>query len=153
MSMSVLYAPIYILLLGFIYFSLACFSCWESTLQLAATLCASALFLNMLRLNCFKLNYLRHVVTLILGSMFLCSVVNNFIKYKERKTVVAQSIKSASDVVYPSITLCPHYKYEYALSKTSGTKNLTEYYESILKMSLIRKDIVEISQPYRTKNG
>ena len=89
---------------------------------------------------------------MILSSVFLYSVVENIIKYKERRTVVAQSTKSASDVVYPSITLCPRYKYEYALSKTSGTKNLTEYYQSTVNMSLIRKDVIKISQPYRVKN-
>ena len=85
--------------------------------------------------------------------MFLYSVVNNFIKYKERKTVLTQGIKSASDVVYPSVSLCPGYKYDYALSQTSGTKNLTEYYENTLNMSLIKKYIIQISQPYMTKNG
>ena len=99
------------------------------------------------------LKYSRYVVTFALSSLFLYSVVENFIKYNEKKTVVAQSLMSVSDVVYPSVSICPQYKYEYALSKTSGTKNLTEYYDNILNMSLIRKDIVEISQPYSTMNG
>ena len=107
----------------------------------------------MLQLDSSKFFYLRCVVALILGVMFLYSVAKNFIKYKEMKTVLTQGIKSASDVVYPSVTLCPGYKYEYALSITSGTKNLTEYYVNILNMSLIRKNIIEISQPYRTRNG
>ena len=98
-----------------------------------------------------KIRYLRYVITLILCSMFLYSVIENIIKYKEGKTVVAESTMSASDVVYPSITICPRYKYEYALTTTSRTKNLTEYYQSIVDMSLIRKDIVEISQPYKIK--
>ena len=46
--------------------------------------------------------------------------------------------------------MCPQYKPEYALSKTSGTKNLTEYYENLLN---IKKDVISISQPYTTMEG
>ena len=121
-----------------------------SSLLLASTQFAP--YLNMLRLKSSESKYLRYMVTSVLSAMFLYSVVKNFIKYQEGKTVVAQSIKSASDVVYPSVTICSRYKFEYALSKFSGTKNLTEYYENILNMSL-RRDIIQISQPYRTKKG
>ena len=81
------------------------------------------------------------------------NVGNNFIKYEEKNTVLAQSMKSASDVVYPSVTLCPFYKLKYYRSKISGSKNLTEYYKSLQNMSLIRKDVLNISQPYRSDNG
>ena len=105
----------------------------------------------MPHLNCSK--YLRTVVTSVLIILFLCSVVKNFLKYSGKKTVVAHGIKSALDVVYPSVTMCPKYKYEYALSKTSGTKNLTEYYENLKTTPLIRKDVISISQPYMTQDG
>ena len=104
-------------------------------------------------MNHLKLNHLRILVTLVLSVMFLYSVVTNFTKYKEKKTVVAPSVKSAAEVVYPSVTLCPLYKHEYALSIIPGSKNLTEYYDIITNLSLIRKDIKRISQPYTTKNG
>ena len=101
----------------------------------------------------FKCHGLRNVVTLALTLMFLYNVGNSFTKYEEKDTLMAQSMKSASDVVYPSITLCPMYKLEYMRSKVSGSKNLTEYYEKLKNMSLIRKDVLYISQPYRSNNG
>ena len=71
-------------------------------------------------------------------------------KYNEKKTVVAESEKSTSDVVFPSLTMCPLYKFKFAFSRTSATMNMTEDYEHILNTSRIRKDIVEISQPFKT---
>ena len=105
----------------------------------------------MPKVNCSK--YLRTLVTSVLIALFLCSVVQNFLKYNSKRTVVALGVKSALDVVYPSVTMCPKYKYEYALSKTSGSKNLTEYYENLVTTPLIRKDVVSISQPYMTQDG
>ena len=90
-------------------------------------------------------------MALIVG--FMSSVIANVNKYTQKNTVVAESTKSASKVIYPSITMCPKYNHEYALSKTSGTKNLTEYYKSLLKTSQIKKDVVSISQPYTKDNG
>ena len=84
---------------------------------------------------------------------FMSSVFANVKKYSQKNTVVAESTKTASKVIYPSITMCPRYEKEYAISKTSGTKNLTEYYESLLNMSQIKNDVVSISQPYTKKNG
>ena len=104
----------------------------------------------MQHLKCSEFGYIRHVVISILTILFLNSVFQNVLKYKEKKTVVAESEKSTSDVVFPSLTICPLYKYEYALSKTSATMNMTEDYENILNTSHIRKDILEISQPSKT---
>ena len=108
---------------------------------------------GIMLLNHLMLSHLRCFVTFVLSVLFLYSVVHNFMEYKEKKTIVAPSVQSAAAVVYPSVTICPGYKYEYALSKIPGTKNLTEYYEIITNLSLIRKDIIQISQPYATKNG
>ena len=93
---------------------------------------------------------LRQVVISVLTLLFLNTVIQNIVKYKEKKTVVAESEKSISDVAFPSLTMCPHYKYEYSLSTSSATKNMTQDYENILNMLRIRKDIVEISQPLKT---
>ena len=81
------------------------------------------------------------------------SAEQNVHKYSQKNTVVAESVRRASEVIFPSITMCPWYTYEQALSKSSGIKNLTEYYESLHNTEQIKKDIVSISQPYNTKNG
>ena len=107
----------------------------------------------MLSLKCFENFTFRHVVNFALVVAFMSSVIANVCKYASPKTVVTESTKSASEVIYPSITMCPFYKYKFARSKTSGTKNLTEYYENLLNMAQIKKDILSISQPYITKNG
>ena len=99
------------------------------------------------------LEFLKNVVTVLLSILFIHSLVLNVIKYKEKKTVMSQSVLSIYDVPYPSITLCPMYDYAYARSITSGTKNLTEYYESLQLMSLIKKDIISISYDRLLKNG
>ena len=107
----------------------------------------------MLRVNCFKLKKFRHLVTLVLSALFIYSGIENVIKYKEKKTILTHSTRSASEVIYPSVTLCPHYDYNFTLSKTLGTKNLTEYYESLRSHSLIKERIIYIYQPYNTENG
>ena len=84
---------------------------------------------------------------------FMSSVIANVYKYSQKNTVVAESTRSASEVTYPSITMCPRYNLEFAVLRASGTKNLTEYYESLLRATQIKKDIISISQPYITKNG
>ena len=104
----------------------------------------------MQHLKCLEFSYIRHVVISILTLLFLYSLVQNVIKYKEKKTVVAESEKSTSDVVFPSLTMCPRYEYKFPLSTSSATKNMTQDYENILNMLRIRKDIVEISQPLKT---
>ena len=95
---------------------------------------------------------LRYATILALTLLFMYNVGNSFIKYEEKNAVLAQSMKSVSDVVYPSITLCPFYKLEYSRSKVSGSKNLTEYYKSLQNMSLIRQDILNITQHYMSNN-
>ena len=100
----------------------------------------------MLHLKSSEFSYIRHLVISILTIIFLNSLVQNVIKYKEKKTVVAESEKSTSDVVFPSLTMCPRYDF----NTTYATMNMTQDYENILKMSRIRKDIVEISQPFKT---
>ena len=107
----------------------------------------------MLSLKCFENFTFRHVVNFALVVAFMISVIANINKYAYPKTVVTESARRAMEVIYPSITMCPFYKNEYAHSKTSGTKNLTEYYENLLNMAQIKKDILSISQPYITKNG
>ena len=107
----------------------------------------------MFSLKCFENFTFRHVLNFALVVAFMSSVIANVCKYASPKTVVTESTKSASEVIYPSITICPFYKNEYARSKTSGTKNLTEYYEDLLNAKQIKKDITSISQPYLTKNG
>ena len=83
----------------------------------------------------------------------MSSAILNVYKYSLKNTVVAERTQIASELTYPSITMCPFYNPEFAISKTSGTKNLTEYYESLLNTTQIKKDILSISQPYNTKNG
>ena len=95
-----------------------------------------------------EFSYIRHVVVLILTIVFFNSLVQNVTKYKEKNTVVTESEKSTSDVVFPSLTMCPLYEFKFAFSTTSATMNMTEDYEHILNTSRIRKDIVEISQPW-----
>ena len=107
----------------------------------------------MQRVNNIKLKYFRHLAVMVFSAMFIHRVVQLVIQYNERKTMLSQSTRMASRVIYPSVTMCPVYKHEFALSKTSGTKNLTEYYESLHSRSLIKDRIISISQPYKTENG
>ena len=108
---------------------------------------------EMYNLKCFKNLTLRHVVNVALILAFMSSAALNVQKYSKKNTVVAESVRSASEVFYPSITMCPSYTSKFVHSKNSGTKNLTEYYESLQNTAQIKKDIVSISQPYNTKNG
>ena len=104
-------------------------------------------------LNCCENFTFRHVINLALIVAFMSSVIANVYKYSQKNTVVAESTRSASEVTYPSITMCPRYNLEFAVLRASGTKKLTEYYESLLRATQIKKDIISISQPYITKNG
>ena len=125
------------------------------SLQLTPILSApvSQTYIKMYSFKCFKNLTLRHVVNVALILAFMSSAALNVQKYSKKNTVVAESVRIASEAFYPSITMCPAYYPKFAHSKNSGTKNLTEYFESLHNNAQIKKDIVSISQPYNTKNG
>ena len=79
-------------------------------------------------------------------------IVLNLGKFIKEDTVVVEGMKSISEVTYPSFTMCPWYDERYAWSKYSGSKNLTEYYESLLNATQIKRDIIAIKQPHFADN-
>ena len=61
--------------------------------------------------------------------------------------------RSASKMVYPSITLLPWYEVNTSLVKMTaynGSKNLIDYHATT---SRIQSDIISIEQSYETPNG
>ena len=95
-------------------------------------------------MSCLKV--FKYFVTILLSLIFLYSLVKNVIKYNKKNEQVLQSVMSVNAVPYPSITMCPYYTKVYFSNITSGTKNLTEYYERVQSMSPIKKNILSISQ-------
>ena len=103
--------------------------------------------------KCLEKLTFRHVVKLVLMAGFINISALNVLRYNQMNTVVVESSRSTLEVIYPSITVCPTYSSYHALSKNSCTKNLTEQYENLMKMSHIKKNVMSITQPYFTKNG
>ena len=94
-----------------------------------------------------RINFnIRHVVTSALIVIFMISAIANIRKYCQKNTVVVESLRSASEVTLPSVTMCPRYIEDFILDKNSCSKNLTECYDDLLKMAQIEKDIKAIWQ-------
>lgn len=96
---------------------------------------------------------IRHVVLIALtGAFMYYGIIANLGKFSKNNTVVVESMKRISEVTYPSFTMCPWYVERFAWSKFSRSKNLTEYYESLLNAKQIERDIISIWPPYIPEN-
>ena len=95
----------------------------------------------------------RIVVLLLMAAIFLYMVGKSVYRWSEKKVGETQTTKSASQMVYPSITMVPFFDPSYSMMKLSSfniTKNLTEYN---LNTSHIQSDVVSIEQSYELHNG
>ena len=84
--------------------------------------------------------------------VFLCMLGNSIIEWSEKHVGETQRTKSASKIMYPSMTMIPLFDRNFSLAKLksfNSRKNLTEYN---LKTSHIKTDIVSIEQNYQLKN-
>ena len=95
----------------------------------------------------------RIVVLLLMAAIFLYMVGKSVYRWSEKKVGETQTTKSASQMVYPSITMVPFFDPSYSMLKLSSfntAKNLTEYN---LNTSHIQSDVVSIEQSYELPNG
>ena len=93
------------------------------------------------------------MVLLLMAAIFLYMVGKSVYRWSEKKVGETQTTKSASQMVYPSITMVPFFDPSYSMMKLSSfntTKNLTEYN---LNTSHIQSDVVSIEQSYELHNG
>ena len=95
----------------------------------------------------------RILVLLLMAAIFLYMVGKSVYRWSEKKVGETQTTKSASQMVYPSITMVPFFDPSYSMMKLSFfniTKNLTEYN---LNTSHIQSDVVSIEQSYELPNA
>ena len=95
----------------------------------------------------------RILVLLLMVVIFLFMLGQSIVKWNEKKVGETQTTKSASKMVYPSITLLPWYDVNTSLAKMAayiGSKNLIDYHATT---SRIQSDIISIEQSYETPNG
>ena len=78
---------------------------------------------------------------------------NSISEWSKKKVGETQTTKSASEILYPSVTMIPVFERNFSLAKLESfnkRKNLTEYN---LKTSHIQTDIISIEQDYHIMNG
>ena len=95
----------------------------------------------------------RILVLLLMAAIFLYMLGKSISKWSEKKVGETQTTKSASQMVYPSVTMIPFFEPGFSLAKLasySTSKNLTEYN---VGTDHIAKDVVSIEQSYETSNG
>ena len=95
----------------------------------------------------------RILVLLLMAAIFLYMLGKSISKWSEKKVGETQTTKSASQMVYPSVTMIPFFEPGFSLAKLASyntSKNLTEYN---VGTDHIAKDVVSIEQSYETSNG
>ena len=95
----------------------------------------------------------RILVLLLMVVIFLFMLGQSIIKWNDKKVGETQTTKSASKMVYPSVTMLPFFDPGFSLAKLASynsSKNLTEYN---IGTDHITKDIISIYQSYETLNG
>ena len=88
-----------------------------------------------------------YLVLLAMTITFVVIVGVSIGKFENRSIGETQKTKKASEMYFPSLTLCPHF---ISNSSTPGTKNLTEYY---LNMSSVKEHVLSVHQQYVTDDG
>ena len=89
----------------------------------------------------------RQLVVLTLTAAFLVIVANSLVTWTRGRIGTAEGTKSASQIVYPSLTICPFFS---SPTSNSESRNLTEYYRN---RSIITNHIKLIQHEYETENG
>ena len=95
----------------------------------------------------------RILVLLLMVVIFLFMLGQSIVKWNEKKVGETQTTKSASQMVYPSVTMLPFFEPSFSLAKVASynsSKNLTKYN---IGTDHITKDIISIYQSYETSNG
>ena len=95
----------------------------------------------------------RFLVLLLLTTIFLLSVGMSISEWSKKKVGETMSTKSASEILYPCVTMIPWFELGFSQAKLASyktKKNLTEYN---LKTSSIQKHIMSINQKYEEVNG
>ena len=95
----------------------------------------------------------RILVLMLMVAIFLYMLGKSISKWSEKKVGETQTSKSASQMVYPSVTMIPFFDPAFSMAKLASyntSKNLTEYN---IGTDHITKDIISIEQSYETANG
>ena len=88
----------------------------------------------------------RILVLLLMAAIFLYMLGKSISKWSEKKVGETQTTKSASQMVYPSVTMIPFFEPGFSLAKLASyntSKNLTEYN---VATDHIARDVVSIEQ-------
>ena len=96
--------------------------------------------------------HVKHVVVLILALYFLYNVAVSVSKWMGGKIGETQTIKSATEEIYPSVTFCPALP-GYLSDPNSYGKNLTKYYEYKQNLTLIDHYVFKFNHPIELSNG
>ena len=97
-----------------------------------------------------SLKHGRYFVVLIMTAVFLYNVGKSVLKYTDGNIGETQSTKLAAEMFFPSVHICPYFDANYSLARMTGTKNMTEYYESCPR---IKDLLLSIEQSYEAENG
>ena len=92
----------------------------------------------------------RYLVVLVMVLWFLYNTGQSLVKYTEERIGETQGTKKAEEMFFPSLHVCPIFNETYSKERTSGTMNLTEYYENRPRIEDL---VLGVEQAYETKNG
>ena len=95
----------------------------------------------------------RFFVFLLMTAIFLYMLGRSISEWSKKKVGETQTTKSASEILYPTVTMIPFFEHNVSFAKLFSlnmTKNLTDYN---LKTSHIQTDIISIYQKYHIMNG
>ena len=92
----------------------------------------------------------RYLVMLAMTFVFLYSIGQCIHKFTIKQIGEIHGTKRAAEMFYPSIVIVPMYDHRYAYSRTTGTMNLTKYYEN---RERIADKILMLQQSYESENG
>ena len=96
--------------------------------------------------------HVKHVVILLLALYFLYNVAISIGKWMDGKIGETQTIKSAIEEIYPSVSFCPALP-GYLSDPNSYSKNLSKYYEYKRNLTLIDHYVFKFHHPIELNNG
>ena len=92
----------------------------------------------------------RYLVVVGLTLVFLYNVIRSLDKFTSKRIGETHSTEKAEKMFFPSLHVCPEFNKTYSRRRTSGTRNLTEYYENRPRIDDL---ILKVAQTYETENG
>ena len=83
-------------------------------------------------------------------AVFLYNVGKSAVKYTEGNIGETQSTKLAAEMFFPSVHICPFFDANYSVARMTGTRNITEHYETRPR---IKDILLSFEQSYEGENG